>query len=109
MVMESLKGARHFLKLLLDGDTSPRQASALLRTADARQIKALEEIIYNVLHNQDLPVPERLCRSFQKQRRWKNLKRKSRKTAHATIKKSRLRVLTLLHALREVLLDLAKR
>ena len=105
--METLKRAKHWLRLLLD--TSPRQASALLATADARQVRALVEIIHNALHNPALPIPERLRRRFLRQRRWKNLDKKSWRAARAIIKMSELKVLTLLHALREVILDLLKK
>ena len=50
-----LKSVSHLLKLLFE--TSKLQARALLETLDMKQIKAVREIIYNILHG-DLPLSE---------------------------------------------------
>ena len=107
--MGTLKKVKHFLRLLLDDGTPPRQASALLSTADAVQTRALVEIIHNALQNPALPLSDKLRKRFQRRKRFRNLGKKSWKVSRATIKGSELLVLTLLQALKHILVDLLKR
>ena len=107
--MTALKKARHFLRLLLDENTPPKQISVLLSTAGAAQTRALVEIIHNAIYNSALPLSPKLRGRILRQKRFKNLGKKSWKASRTVIKLSEPLVLTLLHAVRHVLTDLLKR
>lgn len=106
--MDNLKKAKHWIRLLLDSNTSTKQIKALLKTALPIQIKAIVEIVYNLLNHPQLRSMARVLRRILRHRRWKGMEKRTTKSNHKVIKKYVRELLTLLHAVRGLVLDLLK-
>ena len=105
----TLERARHWLKLLVDDHTSLEQAKHLLQTATPYQIRALVEILHNLQHNQDLPVPQ-VIRKRLSQKKWKAIGKrgKSTKSNYRAIQKWKMHILTVLHTISPIVLEILK-
>ena len=105
----TMERARHWLRLLLDDRTTPEQAKRLLETATPYQIRALVEILHNLQHNRNLPVPQPV-RQRLRQKKWKAIGKqgKSTKSNYRAIQKWKRHILTLLHAVSPIVLEILK-
>lgn len=106
--MEILKKAKHWLRLLLEPNISTKQAKALLNTATPKQVRAIVEIVYNLLNHPDLRILARNLKRILRHRRWKSMQKKGIRSNHKIIRKYIPEVLTMLHAVRGLVLDLLK-
>jgi hypothetical protein len=48
---EHIKTYAHFIQLLIDTNSSLEQRKSLLQSINDTQLKVIEEIVYNLLHN----------------------------------------------------------
>ena len=102
----NLLKVRPWLLFLLD-DSNLKQSKFLLSSPSDHQIKALNEIFYNIHSNSDVPVESQVVRKLNKSKKWNRfLKSKSITFKKKFIKQNKNEILLLLLKLKDILTEI---